>query len=532
MKRIFFLPIAFGILSGIFFLTAYQSVPISESEQSRAFPAEDSTNVLADALALQTLMPAPKTDFRKGHVTEKAISDYLQTRDTGFEIQLPRIGMTPSPTIYKGTVYVSGGFGSKEFYAFDAQTGAIKWAIGLDDDGPSSAVVVDDIVVFNTESCTLFAVKAETGEMLWSYWLGDPLMSTPTIADGKVFTAYPARGIQSGYNSSSNNFIQQQIQQIPVPAQAPQANSTQDSPAEKLRLQGTHVLIAFDLKSGEILWQKWIDGDIMSAPVAETEALYVTTFPGTIYTFNPATGDILSAHATRATSAPVIVGGEIFMSQRADSSGQPVQESISKVNKQFAGQSRGYSKQAQYLDHDIQSQSAYKQEALDYDAGNGFGSGAPANSGWDKASANIGQSNVSSLQAYQGSRILNQAGRNYATMGDEMVCTDAQSGAVLWKKPLKGDLELAGGFLATPPISLADMILIATLEGDLILSNAESGKEIKRYTTGEQIRYQPVVDQGRIYVSTMKGKIICIDTGDPRLTGWPTWGGNPAHTNR
>ena len=216
----------------------------------------------------------------------------------------------------------------------------------------------------------------------------------------------------------------------------------------------------------------------------------------------------------------------------ADVAGQPVQESISKVNKQFAGRSRGYSKQAQYLDKEVQEQASYKKEALNYDAGNGFGSGAPANSGWSLASANIGQSNVSSLQAYQGSRILHLEGRNFATMGDEIVCTDAGSGNVLWKKPIKGDLVEAGGFLATPPITVGGKILIATLHGELILSDANTGEEIHRYETGEQIRYQPVVDAGRIYVSTMAGKMLCIDTGDASLTGWPTWGGNAAHTNR
>lgn len=533
MKRISLLALTCGLL-GIIALTAFLPTPAAAPRIALAAPvsvidstAGDSTDVLADALALQAAMPAPKTDFRTGHVSVQEIHDYLSPTESGFAIQLPRRGMTPSPTIYQGVVYVSGGFGSKEFYAFDARTGAIKWAITLDDDGPSSAVIVDDIVVFNTESCTIFAVEAATGKHIWSWWLGDPLMSTPTIAWGKVFTAYPATGGHSyPANATYNNQIQQQIQQPVAPAPDPATAATSG------KLRGTHVLAAFDLKTGAILWQKWIDGDIMSAPVAETDELYVTTFPGTVYKFDPETGDILAANASRATSAPVIAGGEIYMSQRADVAGQPVQESISKVNKQFAGRSRGYSKQAQYLDKEVQEQASYKKEALNYDAGNGFGSGAPANSGWSLASANIGQSNVSSLQAYQGSRILHLEGRNFATMGDEIVCTDAGSGNVLWKKTIKGDLVEAGGFLATPPITVAGKILIATLHGELILSDANTGEEIHRYETGEQIRYQPVVDAGRIYVSTMAGKMLCIDTGDASLTGWPTWGGNAAHTNR
>jgi hypothetical protein len=38
------------------------------------------------------------------------------------------------------------------------------------------------------------------------------------------------------------------------------------------------------------------------------------------------------------------------------------------------------------------------------------------------------------------------------------------------------------------------------------------------------------VEGGRIDVGTQDGKLICIDTGDKALMGWPCWGGNPQHT--
>jgi hypothetical protein len=80
---------------------------------------------------------------------------------------------------------------------------------------------------------------------------------------------------------------------------------------------------------------------------------------------------------------------------------------------------------------------------MNYDAGNGFAGGAPANSGWQQASYNIGQSNVSSLQAFQGSRVLHHQGRNFATMGDTLACVPTQRQArytggktskAIWKK--------------------------------------------------------------------------------------------------
>jgi outer membrane protein assembly factor BamB len=54
------------------------------------------------------------------------------------------------------------------------------------------------------------------------------------------------------------------------------------------------------------------------------------------------------------------------------------------------------------------------------------------------AFANIGQSNVSSLQAFQGSRILRFGALSVNSMGDEVVCLDAATGTKAWSFKLTG----------------------------------------------------------------------------------------------
>ncbi|MEL6195347.1 MAG: PQQ-binding-like beta-propeller repeat protein, partial [Bacteroidota bacterium] len=486
----------------------------------------DSTDILSAVLALQEKMPAPSESFRPGHVNAREISDYLEKTENGFTITLPKRSLTPSPTIYKGILYVSGGFGSKEFYAFDAQTGEVLWGMDLDDDGPSSAVVENDIVVFNTESCTIFALNYQTGEHLWSYFLGDPLMSTPSIKDGIVYTAYPAGRGNIGLPPAKNIFSPS------LPNQSYQNESPPKPELSTDGLQGTHVLIAMELESGKILWQKWIDGDIMSSPIVVDEELYCTTFPGTLYKLHAKTGEFLSAKASRATSAPTIVEDGLYLTQRSDKDKENVQESIGIYSRQTAGLSRGYyKKEAPYLDEKVQNETSLKELSVAYDAGNGFSGGAPSSAGAAKASANIGQSNVSSLQSYHGSRILHHEGRNYATMGDELVCSDPEKGDVIWKKKLEGDLSSSGGFLGTPPLIVNGKLIMATLEGNVMIYDADKGEKLEEYKTGESIRFQPVVYQGNIYVSTTSGKVICIKTKDTSIDGWPTWGANNAHTN-
>ncbi len=440
-------------------------------------------------------------EFRPGHVSPRELANYLTETDNGFVIQLPSYTNVPTPTIDNGKLLVSGGFGSVDFFAFDAFDGDLNWAIALDDDGPSSAVVEDGIVVFNTESCTIFAVKEETGDLLWSYWLGDPLMSTPTIAGGKVFTAYPA-SVNMGYSKENPD------------------------------LKATHGLICIDLHSGDIIWQKWIDGDIMSAPVAKDGELFVTTFPGTFFKFQQEDGKLLTARKTRATSAPVIYGDQLFLSRRSDKIEGAVEESISSVDIKAEKIQRNLAnKPAPYLDKDVQANADYKSTSVEYDAGNGFAGGAPEASGWYEAEDNIGQGNVSSLQAFQGSRVLHFDDRIYSTMGDELVCTKPKTGEICWEMDLDGDLKKKGGFMGTPPIVAGNRILIATITGDIILIDPVSGSEVERFSTGEPIRSQPVVNEGWIYAATQTGKIVAINTNDAAITGWPMWGGNSAHTN-
>ena len=48
-------------------------------------------------------------------------------RVTGWKIAIPGYRPLASPAIAEGKVFVGGGFGSHEFYAFDAATGKRLW---------------------------------------------------------------------------------------------------------------------------------------------------------------------------------------------------------------------------------------------------------------------------------------------------------------------------------------------------------------------------------------------------------------------
>jgi outer membrane protein assembly factor BamB len=454
----------------------------------------------------------PPTQFRRGKVAARQFDPKaLSKTKAGYAIQLPSKAPISTPTVYDGKVYVSGGFRSKEYYCFEAATGKLVWAISLDDDGPSSAVVEDGVCVFNTESCTIFAVNAKTGQHLWSHWLGDPLTSTPTIANGKVFTSYPAAG-RTGAGAKK------------------QAGGGKPA-AGKAAPPCSHVLAALDLKTGKLHWQRWIDSDVMTAPVAAGKELYATSFAGVVYKFQQADGKLLSATRSRATSAPVVVGDRVYLTRRADVGKADAEEEIAGVGRRDGKVVvAGSKKQAAYIDANVQKKAGLKGQGDAMDAANGFAGGAPGAANAKAGEDNIGQGNVSTLQAFQGSRLLNFGGRNFNTMGDEIVCTDPKTGKGLWSFKLKGDLKKQGGFLAAPPAAAGGQLFLATLKGDVLQMRPSDGKVVKTYAVGSPVRQQPAVVGGKIFVGTEDGKLVVIDTGDKKLTGWATWGGNSAHS--
>src|SRR5262249_34069138 len=159
-------------------------------------------------------------------------------------------------------------------------------------------------------------------------------------------------------------------------------------------------------------WQRWIDGDAISAPVAAGDEVVVATFTGTVFRFKQESGELLSAIRARATSAPVVLGDKMHFSQRAESSGDAQEGLCMWENSGARYGNRFAAKAARYLDAGVQDKADLKMQGAKLDAGNGFAAGAPSSANAQQAAANVGQASVATLQSFQGSRVLRYGNRN------------------------------------------------------------------------------------------------------------------------
>jgi Ca-activated chloride channel family protein len=430
----------------------------------------------------------------------------FQTKDgkvKGWKVVIPGNRALATPAVVDGKVFIGGGFGSHEFYAFDAVTGKNLWQYQAADDGPTAAVAYDGSIAFNTESCEL-EILTYDGKAVWKKWLGDPLMSMPAIAANKVYMAYP------------------------------------DSKGDH-----QHYLAAFDRQTGRQLWKAKIAGEIITAPVVADGKVYLATLEGTLYCFGQHDGELIWKEKKNATSSPVVHDGHCYFSRRDEVTVKKDGKEVKQQNEEVAGRAvarnapvkpfKETSQPADYLDYAKRAASPNEQKSQLADGTVGFGVGAAGGKGSAKimqAQMNLGQASVSGVWAYQGSKPFVYDGKLYSGMGDTLQCVDPKTEKVLWKQTLgkerKDGKPLLDSVL-TPPALVNGKVFVGTTFGEVQCRSAKTGELLWSAAVGEPIVFQPAVVKGRVYVSTSTGHLYCLETGDAKDDGWLMWGGNAAH---
>jgi Ca-activated chloride channel family protein len=405
-----------------------------------------------------------------------------------------------TPAVVQGKIFIGGGFGSHEFYAFDSQTGKMLWQYRTSDDGPTAAVVAEDCVAFNTESCEL-EILTPDGKPVWKKWLGDPLMSMPAIAEGRLYMAYP--------ESKGDH---------------------------------KHHLACFELKSGKPLWKHPIAGEIITAPLVEDGQVYLATLEGTVYCFNARDGKLAWSEQKNATSAPAIWEKRCYFSRREATSTSSSGKTVAQQNEQLAARPtakagivkdlKETARKADYLDYAKRGRSAKETYNQSADAGVGFGGMSKGDAKISQAMSNLGQASVMGVWSYQGSKPFVYKERLYSSMGDTLTCVDPKTEKVLWKKQIAPRKSEGGKLLnahLTPPVTVNDHVFLGTGDGQVICLSANDGESLWTNDIGEPIAFQPAVAKGRIYVSAGNGSLYCLETGDDKDDGWLMWGANAAH---
>lgn len=463
----------------------------------------------------------------------------FQTTDGrgGWIIRIPGGRPIATPAYADDLLFVGGGYGSHEFYAFDADTGKLRWKMQTGDDGPTAAVVENGYVAFNTESCTVIIADARTGKLVWQEWLGDPLMSQPAIGDGKLFIAYPGGNPRGATHQAANpatapnSATPANTENATLVAKgAPQHGTVAVGPAK-----GTgHRLLCADLKTGKHEWEQDITGDVISAPVVEASQVYFTCFDGTSFCLKAVDGSIVWKKQNAGTSAPIIADGQVIMT-RKDTAGKQVNEGIARLDS-GGGQQKDRlllaAGKAEYLREGKSGNVGLgPQNQAAQDASVGFAGGAPA-AGLKAAGANVNVNTVVGGWAYQGARAAYSNGQILNAQGTRLNCLRAADGRVAWQAEASGKSVNAEEQVFLPPAAGVANLYVCSTHGELLCVSQKDGTVGFIYATNLPMSFQPALAKGNIYAGTNNGAIICLKTGAHDADGWTAWGGNAQHNKK
>lgn len=445
--------------------------------------------------------------------------ELLQTADgkQGWVVRIPGGRPIATPAYANGMLFVGGGYGSHEFYAFNAVTGDLVWQAKTSDDGPTAAVVEDGYCAFNTESCTVIVCRPETGKVVWQEWLGDPLMSQPAIWKGRLYIAYPAGGRKHQAQSLAQTNIQKQ-----------QQGGVTTSQSSSL----SHRLLCADLATGRHLWEAAIPSDVISAPVINDGQCFLTCFDGTSFCLDAISGNVVWKKEGAGTSAPLLAGGQVFMTSKIVGDGGKSYEGLKRMDARRGNDNDEKllaQSEAQYLDQNKGGGVGLAAtDQIKLDSSVGFSS-APQAANLDAANSNVGVNTVAAGWAYQGSRAVYSRGRMLNAQGRFLNCLSAADGSEVWRAEVNGKSLATDSQAFVPPSLGEEYLYLCSVGGHVISVRQKDGQIGFMYRLGYPVVFQPALANGNIYVGTANGYLVCLKTGQKDADGWYAWGGNAQH---
>ncbi|MFQ5844601.1 MAG: PQQ-binding-like beta-propeller repeat protein, partial [Planctomycetota bacterium] len=295
---------------------------------------------------------------------------------------------------------------------------------------------------------------AATGKVRWQEWLGDPLMSQPAVAAGRIYIAYP------------------------------------DS-----RGDGKHRLLCADLRTGRHRWKREISGDVISAPVVDGGRIYFTCFDGTSFCLEAKDGAVVWRKKSGGTSAPLVAGGRLILSLKGRR-GDRFEEGLKRLTPDRGDEVDTdllAADRAAYLARGAGGGVAMAEgETAALDDGVGFAT-PPAAAKLRAANEHLGVSTVVGAWAYQGARGAVGGGRMMNAQGLAINCLSFIHGRGLWRAEAKGKGITAGMQLFSPPSLGRKNLYLCTAAGHLLSVGQADGAVRFLYATKQPMVLQPAL---------------------------------------
>ena len=197
--------------------------------------------------------------------------------------------MSSSPAVANGRLYVASNAG--QLYALDPSTGATLWsASGGGGTWNSSPVVGGGRVYVTSYGGTVHAFSAATGSSLWTVSTDGRYISSPTLADGRLYVA--SGGTAYAFDAATGATVwRARVSDREVGSTAPTVA------AGRVHLNmDDRRLVTLDASTGAVLWSAPLhEYGAQGVPAVVNGVVYVTTasFRCRAYAFKASSGTLL-----------------------------------------------------------------------------------------------------------------------------------------------------------------------------------------------------------------------------------------------
>ena len=235
-----------------------------------------------------------------------------------------------SPVLDADRVYV--GIDDGYLRALDRETGELVWEFethqaqveedreGTENRGiHGTPAVADGVVWIGDYSGWLYALEADTGELIWEVDLGGSIGASPVYADGYIFISveYPTPNGKMFVVDAEGGCV---VFETPYLGEHPHSSVSVDT-GRHLMTTGANngLMAAYDYVDGTLLWESWMDegedGDIKSTPAIAGDTVYITSWDHKLHAVDITNGERRFSFETDSItmSSPSYYDGVVYV---------------------------------------------------------------------------------------------------------------------------------------------------------------------------------------------------------------------------
>ncbi|MBI2657327.1 PQQ-binding-like beta-propeller repeat protein [Candidatus Woesearchaeota archaeon] len=192
--------------------------------------------------------------------------------------------------------------------AINADDGNLEWEFTTENHVPCKAVVADNLVIFGSNDCHIYALNKKNGELEWSFRTYSDVKGRITIDDGLCYVSGYDGCIYCLKTATGSLIWKKKL-----------GKSLYNQPlihnGKVMVGSFSGQLTALDKKSGKVLWYFMTDGTILSHPVCYNGSVFFGSRDGCIYAVNAEDGSLLWRFITggAVTSSPALYKNMLFI---------------------------------------------------------------------------------------------------------------------------------------------------------------------------------------------------------------------------